>query len=402
MLRVAITSNGPGETMGWVRPLARALYRREPQLDLHVFFSPCEYASGHEAEVIRQQFPSATAYAPSEYLRFAVSGSLDHVDALQYLGGDLGHAALLARKFHAPAFGYKFGARKGRSLFRRIYAVDQKNRQQLLDAGGAPEQVVEVGNLAIDGAFDDAQAPTELVPGGVVIMPGSRREEVANLVPFFLRAAVEMRRLAPELPIGFALAPFTTREALDAALATGGDPLIYGAQGRLRESDAGTEIEEQRTGQRFPVTRRGAAAMAKARLVLTIPGTKTIEAAALGAPYLALIPLNMPEKVVVNGPLTYLDRLPLVGVPLKRALISNFSRRFPLISQPNIDLGEMAAPEMRGTLMPAHVAHVTLDLLRDEARLDTMRQRFSTLYAHHRGAADRMAEALLGELRAAV
>ncbi|TAM87349.1 hypothetical protein EPN42_11450 [bacterium] len=399
-MRIAVASNGPGETMGWLRPLARALYRREPELDLHVFFSPCEYASGHEADVVREQFPSATAYAPSEYLKFLVSGSLDRVDALQYLGGDLAHAALLARKLHAPAYGYKFGARKKRALFRRIFAVDEKNRERLIRDGAAPAQVEIVGNLAIDGALDDAQSLSELAPGGIVILPGSRREEVAHLVPFFLRAAVELRRLAPELPVGFALSPFTSRRDVEAALRTGGDPLVYGSRGRVEDGEFTLEIVDDRTGERFPVTRRSAAAMAKARLVLTIPGTKTIEAAALGTPYLACVPLNLPEKVVVNGPLTYLDRVPLLGVPLKRAVIARISRRFPLASQPNIDIGEMVAPELRGTLMPAHVARAALKAARDEQHLHEMRERLGALYTQHRGAADRMARMLLEELRA--
>ncbi|TAM75222.1 hypothetical protein EPN44_09175 [bacterium] len=399
-MRIAVASNGPGETMGWLRPLARALYRREPELDLHVFFSPCEYASGHEAEVVREQFPSATAYAPSEYLKFLVSGSLDRVDALQYLGGDLAHSALLARKFHAPAYGYKFGARKKHALFRRIFAVDENNREQLIRNGAVPSQVEIVGNLAIDGALDDAQSLSELAPGGIVILPGSRREEVAHLIPFFLRAAVELRRLAREVPVGFALSPFTSRQEVEAALRTGGDPLVYGSRGRVEDGEFTLEIVDERTGERFPVTRRSAAAMAKARLVLTIPGTKTIEAAALGTPYLACVPLNLPEKVVVNGPLTYLDRVPFVGVHLKRAVIARVSKRFPLASQPNIDIGEMVAPELRGTLMPAHVARVTLDVAHDEERLRVMRKRLGTLYTRHRGAADRMAQALLEELRA--
>ncbi|HVA37963.1 MAG TPA: hypothetical protein VNJ51_10165 [Candidatus Dormibacteraeota bacterium] len=399
-MRIAITSNGPGETMGWVRPLAHALYRRVPDLDLHVFFSPCEYASGHEAQVVREQFPRATAYTPGEYLRFAVGGSLRDVDALQYLGGDLAHAALLARKFHAPAYGYKFGARKRKAIFTRIFAIDERNRDELVRAGARPEDVTIVGNLAIDGALDDARHASELEPGGIVILPGSRREEVANLIPFFLRAAVEMRRLAPELPIGFALSPFTTREEVQAALTTGGDPLIYGARGRAADGERGLELVDDRTGERFAVTRHSAGAMAKARLVVTIPGTKTVEAAALGAPFLACVPFNLPEKVVVNGALTYLDRIPLVGIPLKRAVILKMARRFPLTAQPNIDLGEMAAPELRGTLMPAHVARVALDLAHDDQRLRTMRERLGALYVSHRGAADRMAGALLKELSA--
>ena len=79
------------------------------------------------------------------------------------------------------------------------------------------------------------------------------------------------------------------------------------------------------------------AAARHARLAVTIPGTKTIELAVLGKPAVAITPLNAPEIVTINGPLTYLDRVPLVGAPLKRAAAVALSRRFAYHTQPNMD-----------------------------------------------------------------
>ena len=90
---------------------------------------------------------------------------------------------------------------------------------------------------------------------------------------------------------------------------------------------------------RFPVLANALAAAARARLVLTIPGTKTIELAVLGKPAIAITPLNAPELVTINGPLTYLNRIPLVGVPLKRAAAVAVARRFAYHTQPNMDAG---------------------------------------------------------------
>ena len=45
-MRIALTANGPGEVAGWVRPLLRRLYARDPQLDAHVFLVPDDYATG--------------------------------------------------------------------------------------------------------------------------------------------------------------------------------------------------------------------------------------------------------------------------------------------------------------------------------------------------------------------
>ncbi len=58
-MRLAITSNGPGEFAGWVRPLLRALYARDPGLEATLFFVPDDYATGREADVARALFPQA-------------------------------------------------------------------------------------------------------------------------------------------------------------------------------------------------------------------------------------------------------------------------------------------------------------------------------------------------------
>ena len=52
-LRLAITSNGPGEFAGWVRPLLRALFARAPDTDVTLFFVPDDYATGREPDVAR-------------------------------------------------------------------------------------------------------------------------------------------------------------------------------------------------------------------------------------------------------------------------------------------------------------------------------------------------------------
>ena len=60
-----------------------------------------------------------------------------------------------------------------------------------------------------------------------------------------------------------------------------------------------------------------------------MPGTKCIELAALGVPAIVCTPANAPERVVINGPMQYVDRIPLLGDPLKRALVMALDARFP-------------------------------------------------------------------------
>ncbi len=115
----------------------------------------------------------------------------------------------------------------------------------------------------------------------------------------------------------------------------------------------------------------------------------------LGKPAIAMTPLNAPEVVTINGPLTYLDRIPFVGIPLKRAAAVALSRRFVYHTQPNIDAGAPLIREVHGTVTPGRIARVALECYDDRAWLDSSGEELAKLYRDQAGAADRMARSLL-------
>jgi lipid-A-disaccharide synthase len=259
-----------------------------------------------------------------------------------------------------------------------------------------------VGNLAVDGALGEAAglfvpSGDEAVPepDGILVMPGTRRHEIANAVPFFLQMAMRLRARRPDLPLAFAVSPFTSDEELAAALERGGHRNVWGARGRVVPLGAGVGLEPHGGGAPFPVVRDAMRHAPSARMVVTLPGTKCIELAALGVPALVCVPLNAPEVVVINGPLQYLDRLPLVGTFLKRAMVVAVDARFAVTAQPNIDAGEILMPELRGTLMPGDVARRVAAYADDAAARASASERLRALYAGHAGAAERMARSLL-------
>ncbi|HVR47672.1 MAG TPA: hypothetical protein VMT95_13665 [Candidatus Binatia bacterium] len=400
-MRIAFTANGPGEVAGWLRPLLRSLYSRAPDLEALVFLVPDDYATGFEAAMVREAFPAARVYDPKSYLKFALGARLEAapagVDLVQYIGGDLLHAARVHARLKGRAATYKFSRRAYRRLFDRAFAVDRSNAEQLAEWGTPPERIQRVGNLAIDGALFEASLVPE--PGtpvdGIVVMPGSRAYEIENLVPFFFAMAVRILRERPEIPIAFALSPFTTRERVREAIESGGHPRLFGRRGRL-VSDGGRDfLESDDDGARIPVLYNALAAARHARLAVTIPGTKTIELAVLGTPAIAMTPLNAPEVVTINGPLTYLDRVPLVGVPLKRAAAVALSRRFEYHTQPNMDARAALIREVHGTVTPGRIARVALECYDDPAWLASAADGLARLYRDHVGAADRMADSLL-------
>ena len=400
-MRIAFTANGPGEVAGWLRPLLRELYRRMPSLETFVFLVPDDYATGFEAQMVREVFPQATVIEPKSYLKFAFGGRLEGVpagvDAVQYIGGDLAHVARVHARLRGRAATYKFSRRRYRALFDRAFAVDRRNAEELETWGTPPQRIECVGNLAIDGALYEAALPAEpdAPADGILVMPGSRPYEIENLIPFYFAVALRIRHERPEIPIAFALSPFTPRAQVRAGIEAGGPPRMFGRKGLLSGDDGRDYLTTTSGDVRIPVLRNALSAARRARLILTIPGTKTIEVAALGRPVVTITPLNAPEAVTINGPLTYLNRIPLVGVPLKRAVAVGVSHRFRHHTQPNIDAGKTLIREMHGTVTPGRVARITLEAFDDRAWQRDSAEALALLYRDHAGASERMAESLL-------
>jgi hypothetical protein len=397
---VALTANGPGEFAGWVRPLLTELFARAPETDVRLFFVPDDYATGREPDVARALFPRAHVYSPRDYLRFALgrplAGLPAYADRVQYLGGDLMHAARVHKRLGGIATSYKFSRKAYRELFARVFAVDEANRSQLLTWGTPGERISVVGNLAIDGALAESSGaygdpPSDVARDGIILLPGSRKHEVANLYSFFVAVAVILRRRLGEVPIAFGRSPFTTDDELDTALRAGGDPRAYGVKAELAADGAAI-----RTGEhRFALVRATMRSAVNARLALSIPGTKLIELAAIGVPSICCLPMNAPELAVINGPLQYIGRLPGIGAPLKRAAAMAVTKRFRYFAQPNIDADRELIPELSGTLFPARVAAVAAEHYADKAWCERTGAELEARYAAHAGAAKRMSDALL-------
>ena len=84
---------------------------------------------------MRDSFPAARVFTPKEYLKFALGARLEglpaRADLVQYIGGDLLHAARVHARLKGRAATYKFSRRSYRSLFDRAFAVDARNVEQL-------------------------------------------------------------------------------------------------------------------------------------------------------------------------------------------------------------------------------------------------------------------------------
>jgi hypothetical protein len=400
-LRIVVTCNGPGETAGWLRPLLRELYSKRPDANVHVFYVPDDYATGQEPAVVRELFPQATVYDSGTYVKVALGaradGLSDGADAVLYLGGDLMHAARLHKRFGGALMSYKFSRPRYARATAKAFAVDEPNAAQLRGWGVPAQRVDIVGNLAIDGALIESSAtPEPAAPsGGVLVMPGSRSYEIEHLVPLFFTSALAMRREDPSLPIAFGISPFNPLSEVRAAAEAGGTPYVFAQRGTVIEENGNAFLTTLDRRTRFPIVRNALAAAREARLIVTIPGTKVIELAAIGKPVIACTPLNAPEVITINGPLTYIDHIPFIGIPVKRRLVLSVDHRHKYHTQPNIDAQNDLVHELHGTLTPGRVARVALDRAADSAWLERTSQALAGLYREHVGAAARLAAGIL-------
>ncbi len=395
---IFVTANGPGEVMGWTRPFLRSLYEAAPDARVTVIVLPCAYATGRETEIVHAMFPAAHVVDPQAYGRFLVGRRVEGLTrtpgVLQYLGGDLFHAATIARRLGLTPMTYKFSRRSYAKLFERFFALDEGNAQELRATGAPPDRVRIVGNLVADAVVGSLRHPPG-PPGtgsGVCILPGSRPYEVRFLLPFFMAVARDLVRLRPNLPITFVLSPFNNDDEVKAGVEWAGDPQHFGVPGHYDAASGVIEVD----GHRFSVDRSpDYNAIAASQLVISIPGTKCMEAAVLGRALLVAVPLNRVDEAAMNGIAAYLHRVPLVGRPLKRWIAYKIAARVGMWAQPNIDGGRMIAPEIVGMLKPHEVALRAAELLDDPHGLRVMGETLASLYASDVGASQRMAAELL-------
>jgi len=135
--------------------------------------------------------------------------------------------------------------------------------------------------------------------------------------------------------------------------------------------------------------------MASCDLVVTIPGTKTGEAASLAKPMLVIVPYNRPEEVPYIFLLDAIGWIPLVGKWIKRTILMQFIRkRLGWVAQPNILAGFEVVPELKGILSPQMVAERVICMLEVADQRSRMCASLKKLYQPFAGASTRLVSTL--------
>ncbi len=143
------------------------------------------------------------------------------------------------------------------------------------------------------------------------------------------------------------------------------------------------------------ITRDPWAAMKASDLIVTIPGTNTLELAMLGVPFVVVVDEDLLQYAPLEGAVEWLARAPVVGTRLRRVILRRALRRIRFVALPNARAGRMVVPEWVGRWTREDLAKRVAELLADPARLRTIRADLQGLGLLRPGASDRIVETAL-------
>lgn len=377
-----IIGNGPGEIGGWVLPIARRVRERAAEgLRLVLVLPPSQFASGAEGAVAAASGLFDEIVPPGGAIRLALGLSglrLEGPAALLHLGGDLWVSRRLAARWALPAYAYAetpLIARHQRA-FREIFVPSPGVARRLAERGLDPARLTVSGDPRLDDLppRDGARAAG---PPRVTLLAGSRARFFRLLLPLWAETALALRRLDPDAGVTVAVSPHLPVETVDEIV---------------------TPWRERLEAQRVLFRRVEAAeAMGAADLVITIPGTTTMEVAAVPVAALVVVPMQLIGAAPAEGLTEWLLSVPLLGPAIKRALAPGYIARQRFVSLPNRLTGQAILPEMIGEVTPEEIAAAAAALLRDEPRRRRIEEALAEA-AGPRGAAGRIADRMLAAL----
>lgn len=333
-----LTSNGPGEISGQVRPLAREIKAHFPQDRILLIIVPCQFASGHEEEIARTIPELDRVLTPTEYRKIMFNAhalnqlKLNQKGIIIYLGGDAFHAVLLKKRLGFPAYAYFEGKPVMPKKFKYVFTAKSH--------GNIMVDSVEGKTLYAGRTFADSNIT-------VALCPGSRPGYIEYMVPFLYETAQRIRSSVPHIKYMWVIPTHLRKFAAE------------------KIGDQFNTFPCADTNDQFD-------------LMITLLGTNTAQYAVRRVPMLVLFPFNRPDLVPLVGLAGLLTALPFIGRAIQRSALFLFAKRIRFVALPNIVAKREVTPEMKGYITPTQVASRALSLLSDRTLRDSISNDLAT------------------------
>lgn len=422
---IVILSNGPGELITWVRPVAQQLRQQQSdsQMRISVILSPCPHATGKEA-AIAFSYPEVNRVLAAEHFwSFLFWGkTVENWDwqkegVVVFLGGDqfftvaiakrLGYRSVIYAEWEARWWRWvdKFGVMRADAIAK----ISPKYKDKFTVVG---DLMAEVGNEEIaepqlsiadsvarpgkDSASDVAFASRQRLEI-IGMLPGSKPAKLAQGIPLTLAIAEGIHRIRPQtrfiIPVAptvdlSTLARFADGERNPAIAKMGGVGAKLVEGDRYLQTDGGLRVELSTRTPAYDL-------LSQCQICLTTVGANTAELGALAVPAIVLLPTQQLDAMRAwDGLPGLLANLPVVGSGFAKAINWLVLRQGRLFAWPNIWAGEEIVPELVGELQPEAIAELVLDYLNHPEKLAKMRERLRSLRGQP-GAAEKLAKLIL-------
>jgi hypothetical protein len=243
-----------------------------------------------------------------------------------HVGGDFWYSRRLARRWRAPAFAFVERAHVARvhRAFERIFVPSDDLRARLIGYSVPSHKILVTGDPRHDAIArrqaESAEVPAEPGQSKVTFLAGSRDGVFRAVFPFWVQTAAAL--LAQQ------------RQTLTAA--------------------------------RIEVVQGTAPYVAGSDLVLTIPGTNTMELAIMRIPTLVVLPFNLAPQIPAEGLIEWITRVPYVGPALRLFLAREYVKRRPYVALPNMRAGRRIMPELTGLITAEQVAAESARIVSDQ------------------------------------
>ena len=388
-----ILANSPGELSGWVAPVVEEVRSVLPDIRITIALIPDWFTSGREQQ-FAAKLPVDRVVGVFTLIREIWRRRNEFVskqNLVLFMGGDALYAKGLSRLLKCPAMAYMPRVYYPAD-FARIFVPSPAEKDRAVRKGADPDRITVVPTLALDSVKpsgtprqvrDRLALAAESQP--VFSLLAGSRPEYANLGFNFMLEVANL--LLAEYPEGYILLPVSP--FIDKSIV-----LDVLRQRQMKWTEAQT-CETLSTGDgriRF-VFGNTHDAFAVTDVALVIPGTNNLQCAAMGIPFIVLVPLNWIEHIRFEGLLGLLYPKFFPFNVLKKYVVTWVSGRILYASMVNRMAGRMLVTEVRAVVEPHHEAALVSELWRDVPRRTKLVSELLEL-TRERGAARIIAEGI--------
>lgn len=311
-----------------------------PDIQLVLLLTPCPYRTGHEIDYAKS-LGIETILNPKETLKALFFKKFPQKKgAVLALGGDPWYARLWGLKYKIPAYLYTEDSTVSSLLFKRVFYKDKD--------GDLMAHYVQMAK---------ERKPYPKQQDYCLWLCGSRPQHAEPILKLFIEAILIIQKKRPHFNPILPCSPF----------------LNDTVKQKLKEiQDPGITVVPQQAIYLMP----------EAKLMVSLPGTNTAEAAYMGLPTLMVLPLNEPELLIFHGILGMISQIPILGRIFKKILIHHLSNHPPLLALPNKMEKKEIIPEIVKKISPEELALEVLSLYENEEKLQTIKNDLHVFSKH--------------------